>query len=402
MSQCRLCRSENLHSILDVGNLPIAHEFSADKSTAAARSCYPMHLLVCGTCGLGQLEESIPSEVLYSDYNFCFSSWKAQPHIIDECELIRELKPAGTILEVGSNDGLFLSTVKEYGDYKCIGIEPNPVTNDEAKAKGLNIINKFFEDASREDLDDTTIDVIVARQVLEHIQDVGNFLSSSNKLLGEGGLICLEVPNTDIALKTGDISCLWEEHVNYFTPASLSDALRGYGFEVQITKTYHFSGEALLIVAKKITHKDEFEIPTSIDISLFLGYKDKVEAYRVQLLETLQEYKAKGYQIVLYGSGCRASTAIHGLGLLGSIDLLVDDQKEKQGMFMPGTGLQVQSRDAFDDDEKYFVLLAVNNENDEKVVSNIKGSTSATFDYASMHSPKQIIAELLEPHNGLG
>jgi hypothetical protein len=97
---------------------------------------------------------------------------------------------------------------------------------------------------------------------------------------------------------------------------------------------------------------------------------------------------------VLYGSGCRASTAIHSLELIAFIDSIVDDQVEKQGLYMPQTMQPVTSSDVLKGKENVLFLLAVNNENETKVIDNIAGLNIANFETLSLHSPTNIKNEL--------
>lgn len=394
MGICRLCRSNESTPVIDLGLIPIAHQFSDTQTESLARKKYPMSLEVCPQCGMAQLEETIPPDILYSDYNYCFSTWKKQPHITDECEMIGKMMPSGTVVEVGCNDGLFLSQISQFGDYHCIGIEPNKVSSQLARERGFTVVNKFFEDTLEAELKDVEVNVVVARQVLEHIHDVDLFLKEANRMLTLGGLICIEVPNTDIALRTGDVSCLWEEHVNYFTPASLRAALQGFGFSVKVSKTYHFSGEAILMIAEKVTNCTEFEKPKSVNIDDYLGYAKAVSDYKTKLLKTVNEFKQDGYQIVLYGSGCRASVALHSLELNGLVDTIVDDQVEKQGKFMPKAPIPVSSSSELNGKENLLVLLAVNNENESTVIDKVNQLNIVSFQTISLHSPNDISSEL--------
>jgi 2-polyprenyl-3-methyl-5-hydroxy-6-metoxy-1,4-benzoquinol methylase len=343
---------------------------------------------------MAQLEETIPPIILYSDYNYCFSAWKSQPHITDECELIQRFMPSGTILEVGCNDGLFLLEVAKYGDYNCIGVEPNKVSSKEAQDKGVRVINQFFEEAINAELKDVSVQVLVARQVLEHIIDVDLFLAAANRMLDLGGLICIEVPNTNIALTSGDVSCLWEEHVNYFTPLSLLHALEGFGFKVLVNKTYQFSGEAILIIAEKIDHIVEFIKPLEVNNSNFIGFADSINEYKKLLLDTLETYRMNNWLVVMYGSGCRASTAIHSLELTPLLDSIVDDQTEKQGLYMPRVSIPVSSSNSIKQDSRVLFLLAVNNENEQKVIQKINQLDLDQFETLTLHSPSNIKEEL--------
>ncbi len=394
MQQCGLCKNENLTRVIDLGNTPIAHEFSSTKEQAMSRHKYPMSLLVCDNCGMGQLDKIIDPKVLYSDYNFCFSTWKNQPHIEDECLRLKRHLTQGTIVEVGCNDGLFLTELSQFGDYVCIGVEPNKISSSTAKDKGFEVINKFFDAAVDCELANRDIDAVFARQVMEHIPNVDDFLISVNKLLKVGGLIGIEVPNTNIALTTGDVSCLWEEHVNPFTPFSLKVALEGFGFKVIEETTYQFSGEAVFMLAKKETNVDSFSLSQSQNISLYKKYSAKVKEYQKTLFAKIAFYKKQGYEVVLYGSGCRSSMIVHGLGLYEYIDHIVDDQAEKQGLYMSATRLAVKGLLDLALSGKYLFILSVNNENDIKVTDKISAVSFGESKIISAHSPKNILNEL--------
>jgi len=394
MQQCGLCKSPNLEPVIDVGETPIAHEFSATAEEALVRKKYPMRLLVCQSCGMGQLAEVIDPSILYSEYNFCFSAWKQQPHIEDECRKLTKYISTGTIVEVGCNDGLFLASIAKHGDFQCIGIEPNKVSSARARNQGFEVINKFFDEAIVDDLSDRKVDALFARQVMEHIPNVEKFLASVNQLLSVGGYIGIEVPNTEIALKTGDISCLWEEHVNYFTPSNLKIALEGMGFKVVEHSTYQFSGEATFMLAVKEKDVQKFTLSSPQDISLYKHYAQLVEQYIQQLKAKLIEFKAQGYQVALYGSGCRSSMILHGLSLNAHIDLIIDDQQEKQGLFMSANDISIQGLSSLEQHNKYVFILSVNHENDALVSANILARKFDDFKMFSAHSPVNIIDAL--------
>lgn len=394
MQQCGLCNSQKLEQVIDVGETPIAHEFSATAKEALVRKTYPMRLLVCQSCGMGQLAEVIEPSILYSEYNFCFSAWKKQPHIEDECRKLTQYISSGTIVEVGCNDGLFLASIAKHGDFQCIGIEPNKVSSATAREQGFEVINKFFDEAVINDLADRKVDALFARQVMEHIPNVEKFLASVNQLLNVGGYIGIEVPNTEIALKTGDISCLWEEHVNYFTPSNLKIALEGMGFKVVEHCTYQFSGEATFMLAVKERDVQTFTLSTPQDISLYQGYSQLVTQYNQALKATIEMYKAKGYQVALYGSGCRSSMILHGLSLNEHVDLIIDDQQEKQGLFMSANDIAIQGLASLAQHKKYVFILSVNHENDDIVSTNIRARNFDDAKIFTAHSPANIIDEI--------
>ena len=73
--------------------------------------------------------------------------------------------------------------------------------------------------------------------------------------------------------------------------------------------------------------------------------------------------------MAVYGAGARVNSLINFVGLGSYIEFIVDDQLEKQGLYVPGSNLPILSGDAL---EKYSIdlcLLAVNTESDEKAIS---------------------------------
>ncbi|MFX8786074.1 hypothetical protein ABTM90_19840, partial [Acinetobacter baumannii] len=74
------------------------------------------------------------------------------------------------------------------------------------------------------------------------------------------------------------------------------------------------------------------------------------------------------------GAGCRACTFTNAFELGSLIDFAVDDQKERQGLFMPGSRIGVRSPDDLKTSSSPLVcLLAVNNENEAVVTSKLEG-----------------------------
>lgn len=394
--KCRSCSGTNMVNAVSLAAIPIAHEFSSDAEQAMARKTWPLDLEACKDCGVAQFAAPIPPEILYSEYNYCFSSWKSQPHIIDEVNIINELKPSGCMLEIGCNDGTFLTQFQQSGDYQCVGLEPNKVSAQQAREKGFEVINAFFEHSDKE-LQQLRPDIIIGRQVLEHIIDVQSFFETAQRKLALQGLLCIEVPNTEIAIETGDLSCLWEEHVNYFTPTSLKNLFLRHGFEVLAQRKYPFSGEALFYVGRKVSKGSLLPAQKASDQAApYVEFKDNIALFAHKLKQVLDKAKAKQLKVVLYGSGCRSSVMLNGLNIQDRIDIIVDDQAEKQGLFMPKVPIKIRTLDALSAEQRYLFLLAVNSENDDKVTANISARNLASPVIVSVHSPKNIIAEMEE------
>jgi SAM-dependent methyltransferase len=386
---CRLCGECRVERLLDLGEHPIAHRFL--KAADEPEYVHRVELGVCAGCGLVQLLRPIPPERLYADY-FCLSSWKAQPHLGRVVDRIRAQPGVGVqsrILEVGSNDGILLDALRTQGFTSLLGIEPARDAREAARARGLETVEGYFTPDLARRLVSTRgpFDVVAARQVLEHVQDLGGFLEALRIVLRPGGHVLIEVPHFDFCLDALDYSAIWEEHVNYFTRDSLRRFLAAGGLEVRSEEAVLFSGEALITVA---TLSGLSPVPASAnepDLARTRSFAASWPGFRAGLLDLLTAERRRGGKVGLYGAGCRACSLVNFAGLASEIDGVFDDQAEKQGLFLPGARLPVRPGSSLSDLGVTLCLLAVNAENEEKVVSRHPGFSARGGRFASVLPP---------------
>jgi 2-polyprenyl-3-methyl-5-hydroxy-6-metoxy-1,4-benzoquinol methylase len=356
----------------------------------------------CEGCALIQLIEPVPPELLYSDY-VTLSSWKHQPHLPRLIELLaeRELAPTASILEVGSNDGGFLTALKDAGYGSALGVEPAQDAREAADRIGVSTIGEYFEVALANHLvaQHGAFDLLVARQVLEHIEPLDEFSAAMAASLKLGSLVLVEVPNFDFALEARDYSAIWEEHVNCFTIDTLARCLASAGVRVLHSETALFSGEILIVLGEYVgvgqVPTDDDHMPASLHAGA--AYAADWPATRARLTEYLAEQAADCGAVAVYGGGCRACSLINYAGIAPHIRLVVDDQPEKQGRFMPGSRLPIEPSEALLEEEVSLCLLAVNAENEEKVIEKHKRFIEAGGRFASLHPPSERLLGCLSP-----
>ena len=71
-SVCRGCDSQSLVSILDLGPQPLPAEYGLNPEDVLDR--FPLHLMICRDCGLGQLGEYVlPYQIFHDTYPYLSS-----------------------------------------------------------------------------------------------------------------------------------------------------------------------------------------------------------------------------------------------------------------------------------------------------------------------------------------
>src|SRR5687768_855903 len=72
-TRCRACGTRELTPILDLGAQPLANSLRRREQLAEPEPRYPLELVLCDACSLLQIVDSVPPELLFTDYPY-FSS----------------------------------------------------------------------------------------------------------------------------------------------------------------------------------------------------------------------------------------------------------------------------------------------------------------------------------------
>jgi len=338
---------------------------------------YLIKMTICENCGLHQLIHGIEPDAFYSDY-MTPSSWKSEPHLSKLVDVISQLvKFQDSIIDIGCNDGKFLMALKNQGFKNLYGVEPTKNTAEAAKSSGFQVTNEYLDVMVAESLvrEHGEFDVVVTRQVLEHIKDIKSFLGSVRTLLKDKGILVIEVPDSEINFKHSDYG-VWEEHLNYFTRSSLTRILSEMGWEITNWYRSDFSGWCQTLIATPVSIPQDSEIQigrigVSREVDEFDSWVSHFESFKAQIRERIDELVGDEGRVALFGVGSRSISTLYSLDLINRITAAYDDSKEKIGKYIPGTNIQIVQSDQIKKDLIQLILLGVNFENEEKVLSHL-------------------------------
>ncbi len=366
---CRLCNSHAVEVYFDFGMQPIANVLTAERTEPER---FPFQVGYCHDCGFQQLLQPLPAERLYRDYPTP-SRWKHQPHaerLIRTAAAVFGTGRKDHIFEVGCNDGSFMDTMREWGFCNTAGIEPTANCVVAAKARGFTVQHGFFAAGLNLYAEGDKPRLIVSRHVLEHVVDIAGFLTGCKETLAPGGGLVIEVPDHACAYENLDYA-YWEEHVNYFTANTLRLALTRAGFDVVHVETALFSGRSLTVYAQHAAHVD-LSTPRNRDAGAALDHRVYYPRFRDSLHAWLGGLMSGP---VLYGAGCRAISFCNLLGVNHFLSAVVDDQAEKQGLYLPWAGKAVQAPTAAP--ASALCLLGVNAENETAMLRRAPATIAA-------------------------
>jgi len=211
------------------------------------------------------------------------------------------------------------------------------------------------------------VDIVVSRQVLEHIPEPRPFLSDVLKAglaPGAHSAVVLEVPNTEATLRN---LALWEvtyEHCTYFTRGSLARLLASCGFDV-IHSEQTYADQFITLDARPSAAStgeiraeiEDLESLKELARSFAANYADHL----LYWTQRLQSWATEGQRVALWGSGTRGISFLNLADTDRSISTVIDVNPRKHGKHLPGTGQMIVGPDSLKPGEgEPDVVLVVN------------------------------------------
>ncbi|MFE3442737.1 methyltransferase domain-containing protein [Nocardia sp. NPDC059180] len=368
---CRLCESDRMISILDLGATPPCERFLSATELDYAETTYPLHLRLCEQCLLLQIPALITPEETFTEYAYFASysdSWVRHAKTFVTTAMPRlGLDRSAFVVEVASNDGYLLQHAVSAG-YTCLGIEPSVNVGAAAQAKGVPTVTAFLDEelATRIRTEYRPADLVIANNVYAHVPDLLGFTRSLRALLDDDGWLSIEVHHALNLVRLGQFDTIYHEHFQYYTVASAQRALATAGLalvDVEFLPTHGGSlrlwarPDAVAAPSPRVEQALRAESDLH-DVGGYLQLRPRAEAIRHDLLRFLLDCRDKGERVVGYGAPGKGNTLLNYCGIRADLlEYTVDRNPYKQGRFTPGTRVPIHDPERIDTDRPDVVLV---------------------------------------------
>lgn len=314
---CRLCNGR-MASRFALADTPIANDY-AEKPDADAKR-YPLELSECSVCL--HVQQRFVIDGLFDDYKYVTPATVAS-YLTPVAKMLRAEYPnAKRVLEIGSNSGVFLDCLTAEG-FTAVGIDP---ANTHASG-----IKAYFGSREAHNFH-VKFDLIVANNVLAHIDDLKDVFKGIEMLLAPDGALIFEVQYFNALVDSGSFDMIYHEHMSYHTIAPLARFLIRNGLVMTRSEFIPQHGGSIRITAKRNSEGWVLE-ERSINWSQF--------GSTVHGMRELVREKVAGRKLVLLGAAAKVTTLIHHCDIADSIMYACDDTPQKQGRYIPGTNIQI-------------------------------------------------------------
>ncbi len=255
-------------------------------------------------------------------------------------------------------DGTFSTDYFKEKDIPVLGIEPAVNVAEAAREKGIPTEIVFFgvETAKRLALEGKNADLLLGNNVLAHVPDLNDFVKGMKVLLKPQGVITMEFPHLIQMMEEVQFDTIYHEHFSYFSFLTVERVFNAHELTIFDVEELTTHGGSLRIYAR---HKEDNTKPISdnvyalrqrevddgyTDIKHYLIFNEKVKAVKRDILNFLIQAKEEGKTIVSYGAPAKGNTLLNYCDIKTDfIDYTVDRNPYKQGRYLPGSHIPVES-----------------------------------------------------------
>ena len=382
---CIFCGSKLSHTFVDLGMSPLCESYVPPEKLNEMEPFYPLHVYVCESCFLVQLEEFVSPEHIFTEYAY-FSSYATSwvEHMRRYAEMISDrlkLGPDGLVVEVASNDGYLLQHFVKKG-IPVLGIEPAVNVAKVAIDKGIPTVCKFFGVATAEELaaSGKRADLLCGANVLAQVPELNDFVEGLRILLKPGGVITIEFPHLERLIAGNQFDTIYHEHFSYFSFLTAEKIFGAHGLTVYDVEELPTHGGSLRVYArhaadatKPVTARASALRQREIDagflrLETYGHFGEQVKATKRNLLTFLIGAKSAGKTVAGYGAPGKGNTLLNYCGIRTDfLEFTVDKNPYKQGKFLPGTHIPIHAPEMIAQQKPDYLLILPWNFKDEIV-----------------------------------
>ncbi len=340
---CLSCKNSKFENIINVKKFPI-YWGVLDKKYIERVKYYPLQVGQCSSCGLVQqtkiLKKKIMDQIYETENYLCPSPIKSgmgkrEIHKFYDFFKKQKLKKQ-RLLEIACYDCYLLNILKN-DNHDVFGCDPSPDTIEQKKKFKKNKIKNVFYDQGI--YPKKYFDVIIFRNLLEHVENLNLFLKKVKYSLKENGSIFIDVPNMNEIRKIGGLGLFFHQHLSYFTFESIKNLLLNNGF---IIKDFKLGKPNLFVHAINKNSAKKFSNYKINFVNKNLITR-KASTKLKKIYSTIE--KKNNNQIALFGASALCTTLITMLNKnqLSKIKIITDNDNFKVGKILCGSNLVVKS-----------------------------------------------------------
>jgi len=367
-TDCRCCGNNDMKRVISLGMSPLANNLLDSYYDQAEK--FPLEMDYCGECHNCQLSVVVPPGKMFDNYLYVSSTAKtfrdhfenAAIKYINDFNLTED----SLVVDIGSNDGVFLKPLKDRG-IRVLGVEPATNVAKIANDSGIETINSYFDYDTVSDIVETRgkANIVTASNVFAHSDKVKEIALDAFRLLEEDGSFIVEVQYLFDTMNDLTFDNIYHEHVNYWSVTSINNFFTNIGLSVVKVEHVDTHGGSIRVYVRNIGYSidssvveflEKEEKNGMLNYDTYKQFGRTVESRKSMVNKNLAELRKKYKTIVGYGSPAKATTSLNYFGI-DSLDYIIEDNQLKQGKYVPGINTKIVGRDIMQTNKPDVILI---------------------------------------------
>lgn len=374
ISRCRVGKSENLVSVLNLGFQSLTGVFPKTANENVTKG--PLELVWSPDSGLLQLKHSYNPSEMYGD-NYGYRSGLNQSmvsHLTDKVaylERLFPLKAGDVVVDIGSND---CTTLKAYQtkDIRRIGIDPTGNKFLQYYPKEVTLVPDFFSADAYRSVESRPARIVSSIAMFYDLESPVAFAQQIESILADGGVWHFEQSYMPSMLRTNSYDTICHEHLEYYSLGIVKSILERAGLRLVDVMMNAINGGSFAVTATKASDKSIKANQAVIDWLLeqenrmglntpkpYRDFEERVFRHRDDLTRLIRSLNADGKKILGYGASTKGNVLLQFCGLTAAdIPAIAEVNPEKYGCVTPGSHIPIVSEaDAKAMKPDYFLVL---------------------------------------------
>jgi len=392
IKNCPITNDTNKIQYFSLGDIPLVNNLCSTREESLTVITFPLNVNYYPSSSQSSLDFAVDSSLLFSNYLFksqvnipyhthCKSMFQYIQNYVD-------IKDNTNITDIGGNDGTLLEIFKNSTNKKLnlLNIDPSKNLTKLCLDKGIEVNVNFFNYDTSLTID-KKFDVITSTNVFQHLKDINSFAQGIEHLLSNKGIWLLEFPYWIHNMETNQFDQIYHEHMYYHSVTPIKMLMEKHNLKlINITKQNIHGGSLRLIITKK----DSSLVPDNT-ISEFLSYEKKysldyylnwgnnVFTHIKNSAEFIKSLKKENKTIFGFGAAAKGCIYLNAMGIdYNHVDYVMDDTDIKQGKFIPGTGIQIVSKQILKEKTPDYILILAHNFSDY-IIKSLEGVYNNKF-----------------------
>jgi len=374
IEKCRVSGSDNLVSVLNLGNQELTGVFPRTDHDPVTRG--PLELVWCPESGLLQLRHTYESSEMYGD-NYGYRSGLNQSMVdhltskVAYLEKLVALKSGDTVLDIGSNDCTLLKAYKVLGINR-VGIDPTGKKFAEYYPEDVKLVPDFFSADAYNATNSKPAKIITSIAMFYDLDDPVAFARQIEQSLAEDGIWHFEQSYMPSMLRLNSYDTICHEHLEYYSLRVVQTIVEAAGMKVVDVIMNNVNGGSFAVTATKKRNSSVRPNNAVIDWLLeqedrmgintprpYRDFEERVFRHRDDLIRLIRALRDDGKTVLGYGASTKGNVVLQFCGFgTDDIPAIADVNPEKFGRVTPGTHIPIISEaDAKKMNPDYYLVL---------------------------------------------